>query len=367
VIIGGGQVGLATGYHLKRRGMEHVILDAGERIGDPWRGRWPSLRLYTPAKYDGLPGMRFPGRGFAFPSTNEMADYLEAYSERFELPVRTGVHVDSLSRQGELYEVRAGERRFRADNVVVASGVMQVPVVPQFASLLARRITQLHSNDYRGPEQLRPGRTLVVGASHSGGDIAWELARTHPTILAGRDTGQLPFSVESRRARLAAPVLKRLALHVLTVDTPIGRKMKPEIRSHGAPLLRYRKADLEAAGVERVLARVAGVQDGLPVLEGGRVLDVANVIWCTGFHPGHSWIDLPVFGSDGEPRHERGVVTSEPGLYFVGRHFIYSASSTMIHGVGRDAEHVVKTIATRTAEAGERVAPGMRRETEARI
>jgi putative flavoprotein involved in K+ transport len=359
VVVGGGQVGLAAGYHLKRRGMEHVILDAGERIGDPWRGRWPSLRLYTPAKYDELPGMRFPGRASAFPSTNEMADYLEAYAERFELPVRRGVHVGGLSRNGGRYELRAGERRFQADNVVVATGVMQVPVVPDFASELAPQITQLHSNDYRGPEQLQDGLVLVVGASHSGADIAYELAATHRVVLSGPDRGQLPFSVESRRARLGAPLLKQLATHVLTVDTPIGRKMKPEIRSHGAPLLRYRRADLEAVGVERVVVRVAGAQDGLPALEDGRVLDVANVIWCTGFRPDYAWIDLPIEYEGAYPKQYRGAVDGFPGLYFLGVLFLYAFTSMLVLGAGLEARWVVEHIAARAKEqlAGARERP----------
>jgi putative flavoprotein involved in K+ transport len=350
VIVGGGQVGLAAGYHLARRGMEHVILDAGERIGDPWRARWPSLHLYTPAKYDELPGMRFPGRRSTFPSTNEMADYLEAYSVHFGLPVRNGVRVDGLSRTGELYEVRAGEQRFLAHNVIVATGVMQAPVVPAFASQLAPQLTQLHSNAYRGPEQLQDGPVLVVGASHSGADVAYELAATHPVILSGPDRGQLPFSVESRRARLGFPVLKRLWTYVLTVDTPIGRKLKPEVRSQGAPLLRYRKSDLEAAGVERVLARVAGAQEGLPVLEDGRVLDVANVIWCTGFRPDYSWIDLPLEYEGAYPKQYRGAVEGYPGLYFLGMLFLHAFSSMLVLGAGRDAKWVVNHIAARLTE-----------------
>jgi putative flavoprotein involved in K+ transport len=347
VIVGGGQTGLAAGYHLKRRGRDFVILDAGERIGDPWRARWPSLRLYTPAKYDVLPGMRFPGRRVAFPSTNEMADYLEAYAARFELPVRTGVPVDGLSKEGERYLVTAGERRFETENVVVATGVMQVPAVPDFAKELDPRITQLHSSDYRGPEQLEEGPVLVVGASHSGGDIAYEVAASRPTILAGRDTGQLPFSIESRRARLGLPILKRLWMHVLTVDTPIGRKLKPKIRSHGASLLRYRKRDLEAAGVERVFDRVAGVQDGLPVLDDGRVLEVANVIWCTGFRPDYSWIDLPLEYEGDYPKQYRGAVDGQPGLYFLGMLFLHSFSSMLVLGAGRDAKRVVDHLVAR--------------------
>jgi putative flavoprotein involved in K+ transport len=350
VIVGGGQVGLAAAYHLTQRGMEHLILDAGERTGDPWRARWPSLHLYTPAKYDELPGMRFPGRRSGFPSTNEMADYLEAYAESFGLPIRNGVHVDGLTRTHELYEVRAGEQRFLADNVVVATGCMQAPVVPDFASQLAPWIKQLHSTDYRGPEQLQDGPVLVVGASHSGADVAYELAATHPVVLSGPDRGELPFSVESRRARLGFPVLKRLWKYVLTVDTPMGRKVKPEVRSQGALLLRYRKPDLEAVGVERVLDRVVGTQAGLPTLEGGRILDVANVVWCTGFRPDYSWIDLPLEYEGAYPKQYRGAVEGYPGLYFLGMLFLHAFSSMLVLGAGRDAKWVVKHIAARPKE-----------------
>ena len=344
VVVGGGQAGLAAAYHLKKRGRPHVVLDASERIGDPWRRRWPSLRLYTPAKYDELPGMRFPAPRSSFPTSNEMADYLEAYARRFELPVRTGVHVDGLAKHGDGYVVTAGEQRHEAQNVVVATGVMQVPVVPDFASALDPQITQLHSSDYRSPAQLQEGAVLVVGASHSGGDIAYEIAAEHETMLSGRDTGQLPFSVESRRARVASPLLKLLATRVLTMGTPIGRKMRAEIRSHGAPLLRVRSADLAAAGVERVFTRVVGVEDGMPVLEDGRVVEATNVIWCTGFRPDYSWIDLPLELEDGYPRQSRGAVSSLPGLYFLGMLFLHSFSSMLVLGAGRDAKRVVEHI-----------------------
>lgn len=348
VIIGGGQAGLATGYHLARQGRSFVILDASERIGDPWRRRWDSLRLYSPAKYDGLPGMPFPAPRASFPTAHEMGDYLEAYADRLELPVRTSTAVDALWKEGDRYVVTAGAETYEADNAVVASGVMQEPHVPSFAPELDPRIRQLHSNDYRNPSQLQKGAVLVVGASHSGADIAYESAAEHTTILSGPDTGQIPASVETRRGRAGFRVLFFLGTHLLTMDTPVGRKMRPHIRHGGAPLLRYRRKELLAAGVERVHARMAGVQDGLPVLEDGRVLDVQNVIWCTGFRRDFSWIKIPYeVGDDGYPVQYRGVVGSSPGLYFVGMLFLHSFASMLIAGTGRDAERVAKHIARR--------------------
>jgi putative flavoprotein involved in K+ transport len=353
VVVGGGQAGLAVGYYLKSSNREFVILDASERVGDSWRKRWPSLRLYSPAKLDGLPGMPFPAPKHSFPSGAEMADYLETYAATFELPVESGARVESLERNGDGYVVHAGGRRLHARNVVVATGVFQHdgPVVPEFAADLDPSTTQLHSADYRGPEQLRPGPVLVVGAAHSGGDIAYEVARAgHPTILSGRDTGQLRVDIESRKARAGFVVLRFLWTRVLTVSTPIGRKVKTEVRTHGGPLLRVKRADLEAAGVERVLERTIAAEDGKPQLADGRTLDVANVVWCTGFRNDYSWIRFPLpLEEDGYPEQRHGAVSSLPGLYFVGLPFLHSFASMLVLGAGRDGKRVAKHIASRSS------------------
>jgi putative flavoprotein involved in K+ transport len=358
VIIGGGQAGLAAAYHLMQQARPCVILDANERIGDSWRKRWPTLRLYSPARHDALPGMPFPAPPHSFPTANDMADYLESYAERFELPVRAGITVDGLFRDGEQYVVTAGAHRFEADNVVVAVGTFKDPVIPDFAAELDPSLTQLHSNDYRSPAQLQEGPVLVVGAAHSGSDIAYEVAREHPTVLVGRDTGQLPFRVDGRVARVMGPVMRFLATRVLTVNTPIGRKIRPKIRSHGGPLLRIRSAELRDAGVERVFERMVGVADGRPVLEDGRVVEVTNVIWCTGFRGDYSWIHVPLeLGEDGFPVQYRGAVRSSPGLYFVGMLFLHSFSSMLILGAGRDASQVAKHIASHRADARRAAVP----------
>ncbi|HUE84446.1 MAG TPA: NAD(P)-binding domain-containing protein [Vicinamibacterales bacterium] len=348
VVIGAGQAGLSVGYHLKRLGIPFIILDAHRRVGDPWRKRWDSLRLFTPARYAGLDGMPFPAPPHSFPTKDEMGDYLETYARRFRLPVELDLRVDRVSRQRQDLLVVAGDRRFEANNVVVAMATFQQPHVPVFAGELDPAIVQVHSFDYRNPRQLRDGPVLVVGAGNSGAEIALEAAKGHRTWLAGRDTGHVPFHVDGRLARYLLPVVLRGLFHrVLTVATPMGRRLRPKVLHAGGPLVRTKPADLTAAGVER-LPRVVGARNGLPLVEGDRVLEVANVIWCTGFHPGFSWLDLPVFDPQGDPQHEAGVVRQEPGLYFVGLHFLYAYSSTMIHGVGRDAERVARHIVRRT-------------------
>jgi len=347
VIIGGGQAGLSVGYHLMRRDRQFVILDANQRVGDAWRNRWDSLRLFTPARYDGLAGIPFPAPAHSFPTKDQVADYLEAYAARFELPVRTGVRVDRLSRNGDRFVVAAGDRRFEADNVVVAMATYQVPRVPAFAPGLDPGVVQLHAGQYRNPSQLREGGVLVVGVGNSGAEIALEVAGGHPTWLAGKESGHVPFRIEGAAARfIFQPLLFRVVGHrVLTVDTPIGRRMRPRLLSHAAPLVRVKPKDLAAAGIERV-PRVVGVRDGHPLLKDQRVLKVAIVIWCTGSRPDFSWIDLPVLG-ESEPLHHRGIVANEPGLYFVGLFFLYAMSSGFLPGVGRDAEHIAEHLTSR--------------------
>jgi len=349
LVIGGGQAGLSVGYHLARRGVPFVILDARKRIGDAWRHRWDSLRLFTPNRVNGLDGMPFPGPRWGFPSKDEYADYLESYAERFELPVRTDLEVDRLTRNGDGFLATAGDRRFEAENVVVAMSSWQRPRVPDFASELDPGIVQLHVADYRNPEQLREGDALVVGAGNSGAEVAMELSKTRRVWLSGPDNGALPFRLDSRVGRMVGPFVARVIFHrVLSTGNPIGRRIRPKILAKRDPLIRVKPKDLAAAGVERV-PRTTGVEDGWPRLEDGRRLEVANVVWTSGFHPGFSWIELPVFGPN-EPKHDGGIVDSEPGLYFVGLRFLYSKSSEQIHGVGRDAERIAEVVAARNEE-----------------
>lgn len=346
LVIGGGQAGLAMGYQLSRRDLPYKIVDANHRIGDAWRNRWDSLRLFTPNRLNHLPGMPFPGYHWGFPSKNEFADYLESYARRLGIQVETGIRVEKLTREGDQFVAIAGDRRFEADNVVVAMSSWQRPRVPDFASELEPRIVQLHVAEYRNPEQLHEGDVLVVGAGNSGAEVAIEVARTHKVLLSGPSTGAIPFRPESVVARVLMPVIGRIIYHrVLTTRTPIGRKVRPRMISAGEPLIRVKPKDLAAAGVER-LPRVTGVEDGLPQLEDGHSVDAANVVWCTGFRPGFSFVHLPGLGSQ-EPIHQRGIVGSEPGLFFIGLKFLYSVSSEQIHGVGRDADHIARRIAAR--------------------
>ncbi len=340
-----------------------MILETNDRIGASWRNRWSSLRLFTPARYSGLPGWAFPGARWSYPTKDEVADYLEAYAARFELQVRAGVRVDCLLREADRYILTMGPRRLEADQVVVASGAYHSPFVPDFPSELDPSIVQLHSRECRDPSQLRDGGVLVVGAGNSGAEIAADVSSTHRTWISGRDTGHLPFHPGTVWDRLFTPLIWFMGSRVLTLNTPIGRKVRPKALSMGHPLEQVQPHDLAAAGVQRV-PRTAGVRDGFPVLDDGRVLHVSNVIWCTGFRPDFGWINRPAFDETGEPVHDRGVVRSEPGLYFVGRFFQHSLTSSLIGGVGEDAAYIARHLATqptrveRPSSAGRRSSGG---------
>jgi putative flavoprotein involved in K+ transport len=279
VVVGGGQAGLATGYHLRRRGIDHVILDANDDIGAAWRNRWDSLRLFTPGRYSGLPGMPYPGPARSFPGKDDLADYLADYAARFDLPVRTGVAVDRVAADGGGFLVASGGERLWAHNVVVATGAFHHPRVPALARGLGEDIVQLHSSEYRRPAQLREGDVLVVGAGSSGSEIALELAERHQVWLSGRDPGQEPTRPGSRADRVLTPLMWFMASRVIDVANPLGRKVRDHFLSppRGIPRGRVRPKDLRAAGVTWV-PRTTATADGARCWRTGRCW--TSPTWC---------------------------------------------------------------------------------------
>jgi putative flavoprotein involved in K+ transport len=343
IVIGGGQAGLSAGYHLATKGVDFTILSDESRIGDNWRRRWDSLRLFTPARYSGLPGMPFPAPPSHLADKDEVADYLERYAQRFDLPVRLDSRVRQLSFNGDRYQltIEGSDSIIEAANVVVSTGAFQTPRIPAVAATLSPSIYQLHSSEYRNPFELPEGPALVVGAGNSGAQIALELARYRKVWLAGRDTGHLPRRVLGRDLfDWIWPLIKRA-----TTDTLFGRRLRAKSRNGGDALIGIPERELTHAGVTRV-SRLSAQRGGLPVV-GDQVLEPRVIVWCTGFAPDYRWIDLPVFGDDGYPRHERGVCVDAPGLYFLGLRFQHRLSSSLIGGVGSDAAWVAERIAAR--------------------
>lgn len=346
VVIGAGQGGLAAGHYLKRAGRDFVVLDAHPRVGDAWRNRWDSLRLFTPNRYDALPGLPLPGPPQAFPGKDAMADYLESYAEHFQLPVRSSVTVERVWQEGGHYALATDHGRINAADVVLATS--GTPRVPDFAAELGPSIRQLHAIDYRRPDQLSDGPTLLVGAGNTGGEIALDLAHRSATtsarpatLLSGRDVGEVPGPIPDSVPLPAWRLIWWLVDRVLTVNSMGGRRVRTTLQGKGMPRVRVTRKTLDAAGVRRV-ARTVGVREGKPLLADGAVLDVANVVWCTGYERDYSWIDLPVLDSAGRPDHRRGIATRVPGFYFLGLPFQRSVTSGLVGGAGADARYIVE-------------------------
>lgn len=344
IIVGAGQAGLAAAFHLRARGIPCRILEAAGSPGASWLTRWDSLTLFTPAQHCSLPGSNFPASTGSFPSKNQMAAYLRHYAA--DLPVTTGVCVTAVHREDGGFRLETSAGEFTAINVVIATGATSVPHVPALAATLDPELHQMHSRDYRNPQDLPDGGVLVVGAGTSGLEIAVELAGQRQVWLAGR----VPFHVPDGALKYAGGLYWQFIHRVLTRRTPLGRKAAQDFTAHGGPLISVSIADAHKAGVV-CLPRLEQISDqGLPVFDGATQLQISTVLWATGYEPRYNWIDaLPVDGR-GWPITNRGEVPTLPGLYFLGLPFQYGLTSSLVGGVGRDAAHIAALIA-RSQEA----------------
>ena len=339
VVIGAGQAGLSAGYYLKKINDDFIIMDEEEQIGDSWRKRWDSLRLFTPSQHDCLPGFPFPAKKGTMPSKDEMAAYLTNYVNKFSLPLELNTKVTELKKTADGYAVITSRGKVFADNIIIATGTNQKAYIPAFASELNKNIVQIHSSKYKNPESFPASDTLVVGAGTSGVEIAIELSKSRPTMISGRPTPHIPDFL----FRYAGGLYWWLIYNLLTVKTPIGRKVKPKILGGGAPLISVSMENVREAKVEH-LPRLKGVKDGNPELEDGRVISVSSIVWSTGYKPDFSWINFDLTKNNGWPKTNRGISEEFKGLYFVGMIFQFGLTSGLVGGVGRDAAFVVNHI-----------------------
>ena len=343
IVVGGGQAGLAIGYFLAEQGRRFTILEAADAPAAAWRARWDSLRLFTSARYDGLPGRAFPGNPEHYPGRDEVVSYLTDYARDFDLPVELGSRVRSISRAEDDYLVELDDRSYECEQVVVATGPFQIPRTPAFASRLDPKIVQLHSSEYRRPEAIPEGPALVVGGGNTGFQIAAELAGSREVHLAiGTRQTPLPQRIFRRdlfwyldalgviRKSTASRIGRRLAGR----DTLIGSSPRTLRRRHG---VRLHGRAVEAAGTK------VNFSDGTGI-------DVRSVIWATGFGVDHSWVDVPVFDKGGRLEHRRGV-TRSAGLYFLGLTWQHTRGSALLGWVKADAEYIARQIAAFRATA----------------
>ena len=336
IVVGGGQAGLAIGYFLAQQGRDFKILEAAAEPAAAWRERWDSLRLFTSARYDALPGLPFPGDPDRYPSRDEVVEYLAGYARHFDLPVQLDSPVRAIRRTGATYSVELDDRAFEADQVVIATGPFQVPFVPAIAEHLDSQVVQLHSTEYRSPAVIPNGPVLVVGGGNTGFQIAEELSRSRevhlsigsrqtplPQRILGRDLFWYLEATGLIRKTTASRIGRRMeGRDTLIGSTPRGLRRRHGVRLHGRAV--------EAAGAS------VGFSDGTK-------LDVGAVIWATGFRVDHSWVDLPVFDDSGRLVHRRGV-TDSPGLYFLGLTWQHTRGSALLGWVKDDAEHIAQQI-----------------------
>jgi putative flavoprotein involved in K+ transport len=344
VVIGAGQAGLAIGHFLARQGRRFVILEAAEAIGAAWRTRWDSLLLFTSRRYDSLPGLTFPGDPEGYPTRDEVIAYLEEYARTFELPVELASAVRSLTAKDGGFLVGLDDRELEAEQVVVATGPFQVPLVPALAGDLPPEVFQTHSTGYRRPSDVPEGTVLVVGGGNTGFQIAKELAATHRVHLAiGSRQTPLPQRIFGRDLFWW---LTKTGLIEKTVDSRIGRRLRDR-----DTLIGSRPRELRRGYGVGVKPRAIGVAGRTVSFADGSELDVDAVIWATGYRLDHSWIEVPLQGSDGRLRHRRGV-TDAPGFYVLGLSWQHTRGSALIGWVGDDAEFIAEQIAALAALRG---------------
>jgi len=337
IVVGGGQSGLALGYFLARQGRDFAILDAAEVPGAVWRGRWDSLKLFTPAKHSALPGLAFPGEPWSYPGRDDVADYLADYVRHFDLPVEFGRRVQAIRRGDSAYVVEFPDGAYVAEQVVIATGPFQTPFVPAIAEQLDSSVTQFHSVAYRRPEDVPEGRVLLVGGGNTGFQIAAELSASHDVHL----------SIGSRQKPLPQRILGRDLFWYLDKTglirkdkgTRVGRRL-----SEKDTLIGSRPRTLERKYGVKLHSRATAANGSTVSFDDGTPLDVRTVIWATGFRSDYSWIDVAVCDASGRPVHERGV-TEAPGFYFLGLTWQHTRGSALIGWVKDDAEFIAGRIA----------------------
>jgi putative flavoprotein involved in K+ transport len=335
-VIGAGQAGLAMGYFLQQKGIPFVILERADSIGPAWRERWHSLTLFTPRRYSGLPGLVFPGDPDGYPTRDEVIDYLERYAEAFELPVELNREVRELRAEEGPFTLDVDGRTRSSDQVVVATGPFQTPYIPNLAQRLSAEVHQAHAVGYRRPSDLPQGIVLVVGGGNTGFQIAKELSRTHKVVLSvGSRQKPLPQRLAGRDLFWW---LTKSRLLSTTVESRLGSRMR-----HREMLIGSSPRELRRRYEVELKPRAVGASGRAVHFEDGSEIDVAAVIWATGYRPDYSWIKLPIFDSNGRLRHRRGV-TDVAGLYFLGLTWQHTRGSALIGFVKDDAQFLMERI-----------------------
>lgn len=338
IIIGAGQAGLSMGYFLKQQDISFMLLDKGKRVGDSWRKRYNSLVLFTPKSYSVLPGMAFEGDQSAFPTKDEMADYLEAYAKRFSLPIQLETSVQSVKQVDRGFEVITNNGILYSKQIVVASGAFRSPLIPSISKEYGENVFQIHSSEYSAPNQIPDGPILVVGGGNSGTQIATELVVDREvTVAVGHPLKFFPLRFLGKSI---FTWLEWLGFLYAGTDTKRGAWF----RKQGDPTFGFEFKHLIRSGKVQIKSRVTRVQNGQTVFQDSSEMDIKNIIWSTGFVPDFTWLEIDgALDAEGNPRHHRGVSPVQ-GLFFIGLPWQRQRGSALVCGVGRDAEYLLPFI-----------------------
>ena len=339
LVVGAGQAGLSTAYHLTREQNVRVLVVDASSVGQSWADRWDSLTLFTPRHFSSLPGLRFPHGPHRNPSRTEMGAYLQTYAHHFDLPVETGVKVHRLAESPRGFDAWTSGGVIRAQHVVLATGPFHRPKLPDAARDLDPTVPQLHSYHYRRPADLPPGTVLVVGGGNSAAQLAVELAATHQvTVASPRPPWFVPEDI-------LGVSLYWWMLATGTLNSPSTSLISRYVRRRGDAIVGRQLRGLVRDRRVRLLAHRVAAADGSQVtLADGSRLVVASVLWCTGYSPDTSWIEVAgVTDSDGLPMHHHGA-SPVPGLHWMGLPWQTRLNSSIIDGVDRDARRTARRI-----------------------
>ena len=338
IIIGAGQAGLSMGYYLKKTNLSFLILDKGARIGEVWKNRYDSLKLFTPHEYSSLPGLALEGIQNDYPTKDDIAHYLSTYANTFKLPVKLKVAVQGIHKTESGFQISTTQEDFTAKNVVIATGAFQKPHLQEFRNRLSDDVLQLHSSEYKNSKQLRDGPVLVVGGGNSGTQIAVELSKDRKTYLSV--SHKMKFVPQDIMNKSIFWWLDKLGVYRANVNSKMGQFLKKQ----PDPIFGYELKSLIKNGKVIVKPRTISIQNDHFIFEDNSEVQVNNVIWSTGFISDYTWIDIAeVFDESNQPLHQRGV-TSVKGLYFLGLPWQSSRGSALLQGVGADAEYLLNNI-----------------------
>lgn len=338
LVVGAGQAGLAMGYYLKKKNLSFLILDQSSEVGESWKNRYDSLTLFTPRTYSNLPGMILKGEQGGYPKKDEISAYLKSYAKTFSLPIKLNTLIESLDEIDAAFELTTNKGKYRARNIVVATGPFQHPNIPGFSKNLSSNIFQLHSSEYKNPSQLKEGTTLVVGGGNSGAQIATEIAEERTVYLSvGHRLRFLPQDIGNRSIFWW---FDKLGFLKANVNSNFGRYLK----NRPDPIFGLELKEKIKLAKVKVKPKVVSVKGSRVEFEDGGLLEVNNIIWSTGFKPDYTWIKVPfIFDHNGLPIHDRGI-TSKKGLYFLGMPWQYRRGSAILQGIGFDANHLADNL-----------------------